>query len=176
MNTWRRIWKRPTDIWTFKEEWLGTIRSLINLPDRNWRLHKKSSRRLKRGAWHQKWIKTPQSSKFWLQLQSMFLKIIEGHARQNWVKFNKFWFFVIFGFLAKTHGHRHFCLGHLQRMKMVSLDAIISGHILSDFQIIWRWFSPPKWRKTLTFSTLCPVYQQGLLFGLLHTGQILEDF
>ena len=38
-----------------------------------------------------------------------------------------FGFFDIFWLFAENHGHRHFILKHHQRMKMVSLDAIISG-------------------------------------------------
>ena len=169
MTTWRRSWKRPIEILTFKEEWPDTIRSLISSPDGNWRPHKKSSRRLKRGAWNQKRINTYQGFIFWPLILSMLLKTHEGHAHQNWAKFNKFWFFDIFGLFAKTHGHRHFCLRHPQRMKIVSLDAIIfrasTQWILDQLKMIW---SPKVAKNNHFFNTLARISAKEFFWVFTH--------
>ena len=99
----------------------------------------------------------------------MFLKTLEGHARQNWAKFDKFWFFDIFGLFAKNHGHRHFCLKHSQRMKMVSLDAIISRaytqQISDQLKIIW---SPKVAKNSHFFNTLPCISAKAIFWVFPH--------
>ena len=169
MITWRRNWRRQIGTWTFNEGWPGIIKSSINLPSGSWRLLKKNSRRLKGRPRHKSWGKTPQDSKFWPLLHNMLLKTLEGHACQVWAKFDKFWFFVIFGFLAKTHGHRHFSLGHPQRMKMVSLDAIIlvshTQWFLDQLKII---FSPKIAKNTCFFYTLPRLSAKPIFWFFTH--------
>ena len=102
----------------------------------------------------------------WPQLHNMFLKTLEGHARQNWAKFDKFWFFIIFGFLANTHGHRHFCLGHPKRMKMVSLDAIVLGAYTQRFSDQLNMiFSPKMAENTHFFHTLPRLSTRSIFLG-----------
>ena len=127
------------------------------------------TRKAQRGARHQKWRKTHQGSKFWPPLLSILLKTLEGHAHQNWAKFNKFWFFDIFGFFAKHHGHCHFCLRHPQRMKMVSLDAIISGastqRISNQLKMIW---SPKMAKNNHFFNTLPRISAKSIFWVFPH--------
>ena len=99
----------------------------------------------------------------------MFLKTLEGHTHQIWAKFNKFWFFVIFGFLAKNYGHRHFCLGHPQRMKMVSLDAIISRESTRRFLYQLKMtFSPKMVKNTHFFYTLPRLSARSIFWVFTH--------
>ena len=99
----------------------------------------------------------------------MLLKTLEGHARQNWAKFNKFWFFDIFGLFVKNHGPCHFCLRHPQRIKMVSLDAIILGAytqwFLDQLKII---FSPKMAKNTRFFYTLPRLSARPIFWVFTH--------
>ena len=102
----------------------------------------------------------------------MFLKILEGHARQNWVKFDKFWFFVIFGFLAKTHEHRYFSLGDNQGMRMVSLDAIILGAHTQKFLEHLKIIFSPKMAKNTHFFNILPLLSARFIFWFFTHSHI----
>ena len=94
----------------------------------------------------------------------MLLKTLEGHAHQFWANFDIFWFFVIFGFLAKTHGHHHFSLGHHQRMRMVSLDAIFLGAHTQQFLGHLKIICSPEMAKNARFFYTLPGLSARLIF------------
>ena len=105
----------------------------------------------------------------------MLLKTLEGHARQVWAKFDIFWFFVIFGFLAKTHGHRHFSLGHHQRMGMVSLDAIFLGAHTQQFSEHLKIICSPKMVKNTRFFYTLPRLSARLIFWVFTHRPIFGE-
>ena len=95
---------------------------------------------------------------------------------------NFWWFSTYFGFLAflgfwpKLMGFAILDWGIIKGWEWYRWRPYFQEPILGDFQDIWRSFSLLKWRKMFAFSTLCPIYQQALFFGFLHTGLFLEDF
>ena len=73
-------------------------------------------------------------------------------------------FFDIFGFLAKTHGLCHFSLGDRHRMRMVSLDAIISGAHTQRFLGHLKIICSPEIAENARFFYILPGLSAKLIF------------
>jgi len=73
-----------------------------------------------------------------------------------------FWHFL--GFWPKTHKFAISVWWVVKGGGWYRWMQLFHEQVSIDFQSIWRSFAPPNWRKTASFYTFCPPYQQPAIF------------